>query len=1268
MTASTMAQMAPPTLVSSIRSLWASKHTVKKDILHPMSGVFQPGTTTLVLGQPGSGKSSLLKLLSGQFHADKNVTIDGSVTYNGVASAAMAAQIPQLTSYAGQREVHYPTLTVKETLAFAHGCSGSVPPRLAQAASPSFLTDLWTVFPGVVAKLMGLQHCEDTVVGNAMLRGVSGGERRRVTMGEMEFGLKPAAFLDEISTGLDSAAAYDIVDAQRSLARATHKTVVIALLQPAPEVYDLFDQLLLLNDGHVLYHGPRAAALDYFAGLGIRCPAYRDVADFLVDLGTAQQDQYDAPASAPRTPEAFADAFRRSSIYAAMLAQLEAAPLPAAPAVAPFAVGFGASTRALLERQLRVYLRNAELVQGRLGLVLIMSLLYSTSFYQVDTTNIITVLGVIFTAVLFLAVGQIPTLPMVLDARAVFYKHKAAGFHRTSSYVLAQCLVQVPFAVLETLVFGSIMYWITGFAAEAGAFLIYLLVLLLTNLVFSTWFFFIGVASPNMLVADPVALLCVMVFVVFAGFIVSAADLPSYLIWLYWIDPLAWVVRALAVNQYSTSEFQTCTHAGIDYCATGGTTFGDALLGHYGIRTGTEWIWYGVAFLVACYVLFMGLAYLALEYIRYDDTDHSIVVVAEEDATDDAYTAGPKTPATVVVAMSTSDRAVTPVTLAFENIKYTVPNPTKGEPDLQLLKGISGFALPGTITALMGSSGAGKTTLMDVIAGRKTGGTIEGTVLLNGYAATDLAIRRSTGYCEQMDIHSETATFREALQFSAMLRQSDDIPACDKLAFAEECLELLDMQTLGDKMIRGSSVEQMKRLTIGVELAAAPSVLFLDEPTSGLDARSAKIVMTGIRKIASTGRTVVCTIHQPSTEVFTMFDSLLLLKRGGETVFFGDLGPNASHMIEYFTALPGTPPLVPGANPATWMLEVIGAGVEARGTASVDFPAAFVASAEHRALQASLAHHTTAHPSRPELTFGSKRAASSWTQCKMVTQRFFRMYWRTPSYNTTRVLVSIFLALFIGLIYQGVNYGTFSGATGGVGMIYLSSLFVGMVTFYSVIPLAVEDRAAFYRERAAQTYNAVWYFVAATVVEVPYSFVTAYAFTVVFYPLVGLNESVAAAAYYGLNLSLFLLLNVYLGQLMAYSMPNVDVAGLLGFLLNSIFMLFMGFAPPASQIPSAYRWLYTVSPPKFTMALLTAETFAKCTDGTQRGCHVMTSVPETVLQAMHVPNITVKAYIEAMYEMKYDDAGLNTRATLLCVLLFLILNAFALRFINHQKK
>ncbi|OQR80597.1 ATP-binding Cassette (ABC) Superfamily, partial [Achlya hypogyna] len=470
-------------------------------------------------------------------------------------------------------------------------------------------------------------------------------------------------------------------------------------------------------------------------------------------------------------------------------------------ALPAYQVPFGPSTWALVQRQVRVFLRNREFVISRFVMVLVMGFLYSTSFYQVDSDQIVTVLGVIFTTVLFLALGQLPNIPSVVEAREIFYKQKSANFFRTSSFILAQCTTQIPFAAAETVVFGSVMYWVTGFTANAGAFLTYLLLLFVTNLAFTTWFFFLAAICPNLNVAQPVSMVSVLFYVLFAGFIMSAADMPDYFVWIYWIDPLAWCIRALAINQYAAAEFQVCNYKGIDYCALAGDTFGSAQLKQYGLKTDKAWIWYAVVYLAFSYVFFMLLAYLALEYIQYDTAEHSVVVQDDEDAEPskglDIYAEVPKTPAGAVAVRvhdTQSQRTTVPVTLAFKDLWYSVPNPTKGEPDLQLLKGINGYALPGTITALMGSSGAGKTTLMDVIAGRKTGGKIEGQILLNGYPATDLAIRRSTGYCEQMDIHSESATFREAFQFSAMLRQSDDIPAEEKMAFAEECLELLDMK------------------------------------------------------------------------------------------------------------------------------------------------------------------------------------------------------------------------------------------------------------------------------------------------------------------------------------------------------------------------------------------------------------------------------------------------------------------------------------------
>ncbi|OQR88895.1 ATP-binding Cassette (ABC) Superfamily [Achlya hypogyna] len=352
------------------------------------------------------------------------------------------------------------------------------------------------------------------------------------------------------------------------------------------------------------------------------------------------------------------------------------------------------------------------------------------------------------------------------------------------------------------------------------------------------------------------------------------------------------------------------------------------------------------------------------------------------------------------------------------------------------------------------------------------------------------------------------------------------------------------------------------------------------------------------------------------------------------------------------------------------MLEVIGAGVEAKQTnvAPMDYVQVFNESAERAELTKALEVHAQPHPSLPELTYGKKRAASSSTQFKMVTQRFFRMYWRTPSYNYTRGMMSIILAILFGLVYRGVDYTTYIGATGGVGMIFMTSLFVGLISFNSVLPLASEERASFYRERASQTYNALWYFVGSTLAELPYVFVTTFAFTIIYYPFVGLNESVGACLFYGLNLSFLVLMNVYFGQLMAYAMPRVDVAALMGVLLNSIFFLFMGYNPPASEIPSGYRWLYHITPPKYSVALLVAETYAKCTDGSQIGCQAMADVPAKLMKELGTQNVTVGQYVEHVYEMKFDDRWSNFFAVIGFILLWRLLALLSLRYVNHQKR
>jgi ATP-binding cassette, subfamily G (WHITE), member 2, SNQ2 len=201
----------------------------------------------------------------------------------------------------------------------------------------------------------------------------------------------------------------------------------------------------------------------------------------------------------------------------------------------------------------------------------------------------------------------------------------------------------------------------------------------------------------------------------------------------------------------------------------------------------------------------------------------------------------------------------------------------KGE-TRRLLEDVSGYVAPGKLTALMGESGAGKTTLLNVLAERQAAGVVGGERLVNGYPLPS-DFQAQTGYVQQMDTHLAQSTVREALLFSAKLRQPPAVPLKEKEAYVDTVLKMCGLEKFADAVVGSLGVENRKRTTIGVELAAKPKLLlFLDEPTSGLDSQSAWAIVNFLRELANHGQAILCTIHQPSAELFQEFDRLLLLR------------------------------------------------------------------------------------------------------------------------------------------------------------------------------------------------------------------------------------------------------------------------------------------------------------------------------------------------------------------------------------------------------
>ena len=267
--------------------------------------------------------------------------------------------------------------------------------------------------------------------------------------------------------------------------------------------------------------------------------------------------------------------------------------------------------------------------------------------------------------------------------------------------------------------------------------------------------------------------------------------------------------------------------------------------------------------------------------------------------------------------------------IRFERLGMTLRVQGGGGGGKRVLQDVTGELRPGRICAVMGPSGAGKTTCLTALSGRVGAqGVVSGSVFVNGApgALTEAHYRHLVAFCPQEDVMLRDLTVRENIVFSALTRLPSGWPPARKLAFAEAVIDLLDLRAvaderIGDEAVRGISGGQRKRVNIGIEMAADPVVLFLDEPTSGLDSAGSLSVVTALRSIADLGLTIALVLHQPRYEIFAQFDDLLLLGRGGRTVYAGSVEGVGAYFERTFGLV-----APPRANPADCLLDWLAAG------------------------------------------------------------------------------------------------------------------------------------------------------------------------------------------------------------------------------------------------------------------------------------------------------------------------------------------------------
>ncbi|KAK9923258.1 hypothetical protein M0R45_031688 [Rubus argutus] len=251
-----------------------------------------------------------------------------------------------------------------------------------------------------------------------------------------------------------------------------------------------------------------------------------------------------------------------------------------------------------------------------------------------------------------------------------------------------------------------------------------------------------------------------------------------------------------------------------------------------------------------------------------------------------------------------------------------------------------------------------------------------------------------------------------------------------KKVFIEEVMELVELNSLRQSLVGlpgvdGLSTEQRKRLTIAVELVANPSIIFMDEPTSGLDARAAAIVMRTVRNTVDTGRTVVCTVHQPSIDIFESFDELLLLKRGGQEIYVGPLGRHSCNLIKYFEEIEGVGKIKDAYNPATWMLEVSASAQEL--ALGIDFAHVYKKSELYRRNKQLITEYSTPAPSSKDLYFPTQYSQPFLIQYGACLWKQHWSYCRNPLYNAVRMMFTTAVALLFGTLFWNLGSKTYVG-------------------------------------------------------------------------------------------------------------------------------------------------------------------------------------------------------------------------------------------------
>lgn len=1124
-----------------------------KTILHTMSFDIPSNSLTCIIGGSGSGKTTLLNFLASRKFNKSSMFVQGTVKYNNDNNLDNFRN-----AYVIQQDILLPTLTCFETLMFSAELKL---PKLTSKEERRNLVD-------EIILNLGLKECKNTLVGDSKNKGLSGGEKRRLSVGLQLISNPSVLFLDEPTTGLDNYNAYLLCKSFQHLAKRLNKTIIMSIHQPRADIFKLFDTVLILSKGRLCYGDSYTNIFQHFESLGYKIPELKvNPADYFVDITSVDTRTRNQEVESSERVEKLSNSWKlRMESYTSIddiNLDINEADIVNEKVFfqdigrAPFWREVGILCRRNFKLQYRDPIGWFSVIFESLFLGLICGWLYFDPGPDSIAGTRTMEAGLYTSCSLFCylyLLGEIYRLCQ--NDLKIFDRERMEDCCSISGFLLSRIITKmITENIWIVILFSITTYFMYGLRVDSAKYFwkyfAGILIFHLNTISFAT---FSASVSRDIPIATLVGNLNFTFQSMTNGLFVNADQMPVYVRWTKYIAYLWYSFGYFISNQFSnyTSNCESTYKNDPNV-----STICYQYSGEYIIKSLGFWENWNA--LPICVVLAFAIGqYVAAGFVFYikplDMTMGKEIKASENIDNSIDYSQKANDIKLKQLENSQNDDIVSDsITVTIKNINLSVHNKLK-KSNKTILKDVSAIFQKSKLNVIMGPSGSGKTSLLNLISGRLSSNlftkyTSSGEIYLNNLNITDYhLVRPVCSYVVQEDNHLLSGlTVGETLRFAAQLRLSKSgMTSQEQQIIVHDIILKMGLKDcantlVGNEIIKGISGGEKRRLSIAIQLISSPKILFLDEPTSGLDAFIASSIVECLENLTKQGTTIIMTIHQPRS--LDKFGNILLLAKGGTVAFDG----TETEMISHFSTIGYDVPKLTSI--ADFVIDLISyntsaAKVEEETKARVDYLLQMWEEKQNISEPKGIVVIENKSEVRKIFKMIIKERAEFIVGFWVMAARQWLGLIRDKNILIARSTQVTGMAIIFALFFARLKHNTTS-IQNRLGLIQqMTALyFTGMLNNLSSYP---QERDYFYDEYDDDVVNLNSFFFSYLFIELPFEIITCFIFTIFMVFVIGFQ--VTAPLFFTIFYTTFLIVNA--GESLGISFNTVFAHP--GFALNMI--------------------------------------------------------------------------------------------------------------------